>query len=258
MCPPKFFVVNYVANVWMKDMKRIDLKKANTQWGSVKKTLSMLGGRVYTLPAKNGLCDQVFSANVGIAYHNMFLKSNFKYTQRRKEAEIARLWFSNRKFAIKTIPEHITFEGMGDVIFTEKGKVALGYGFRSSKSAKKFVESIGIEVPLHLRLVDPRFYHLDTCFVVVNDVVLYYPKAFDAVSQRKIKNHFVSTIAVSEKDALGFVCNGVPVGKKYVTCKLSANLKSQLGKYGIEPIEVNVSEFLNSGGAVRCMVLDIN
>ncbi len=239
-------------------MKEINLNAAKKQWSAVRKALVRLGGSVAELPPRCGLSDQVFSANIGVTNNKIFLKSNFKYPQRREEADIARHWFSKHKFTIRTIPSSIKFEGMGDVIYIDKHSVALGYGFRSSNAAKKYVESIGLSVPLHLRLVDPRFYHLDTCFVVMNGVVMYYPRAFDAASQKKIKHYFAHRIEVSQKDALGFVCNGVPLGKKYVTCRLSAPLRLQLKKYGIKAVELDMSEFLKSGGAVRCMVLNVN
>ncbi|MGB8733940.1 MAG: hypothetical protein WCC99_22005 [Candidatus Sulfotelmatobacter sp.] len=42
-----------------------------------------------------------------------------------------------------------------------------------------------------LRLVDPRFYHLDTCFCPLsNGEVMYYPAAFDPESQKRIQDRY--------------------------------------------------------------------
>ena len=257
MSSPKFFRVEYVTNVWMKGMKKVQLPKARSQWAKVKKALKK-HGKVFVLKTKPNLPDQVFAANVGIINGRTFLASNFRYPQRREESYWAQQWFKTHKYKVVRIPEKTKFEGMGDTIFIDNKTVALGYGFRSSKQAKKHVEKTGIKVDLHLNLVDARFYHLDTCFVVLpGKVALYYPKAFSRTSQKAIKNYFTKRIPVLSKDALHFVCNGVPVGNIYVTCKLSSQLKNKLKMHGIKPLELDMSEFLKSGGAVRCIVLDL-
>ena len=46
--------------------------------------------------------------------------------------------------------------------------------------AEKILMFCGASPALPLELVDPRFYHLDTCFCpVAPGVAIYYPGAFD-------------------------------------------------------------------------------
>ena len=202
MCPPSNFAVNYVGNIWMKPLQHINKERALIQWRSVRDALRTCGGKVHMLPVEKSLPDQVFAANIGVVSNKIFLSSNFRYRQRRKESVVARKWFRKKGFTVRKIPHSIRFEGMGDVIFIDRKSVAMGYGFRSSKGALHYVHSAGLCVPLHLHLIDPRFYHLDTCFVVVNGVAVFYPGAFDAASRKKIRNYFAKKIEVAEKDAL--------------------------------------------------------
>jgi N-dimethylarginine dimethylaminohydrolase len=59
---------------------------------------------------------------------------------------------------------------------------------------------------MSLRLVDERFYHLDTCLCPLEGGwLLYYPDAFDAASNRLIEKRVAKRIAVSEAEALQFV-----------------------------------------------------
>ena len=63
-----------------------------------------------------------------------------------------------------------------------------------------------------LTLVDPRFYHLDTCFAPLDGgFVMYYPAAFDTASRARIEAFYPpeKRIVVEEEDAVRFACNVV-------------------------------------------------
>ncbi len=63
-----------------------------------------------------------------------------------------------------------------------------------------------------LTLVDPRFYHLDTCLAPLADgSLMYFPGAFDEDSRAAIEALVPANrrIAVDEADALKFCCNAV-------------------------------------------------
>jgi len=63
----------------------------------------------------------------------------------------------------------------------------MGYGHRSTLEATRYISRwLAVEV-LPLKLVDSRFYHLDTCFCPLeNGYIMYYPAAFDQESQSLI------------------------------------------------------------------------
>lgn len=64
------------------------------------------------------------------------------------------------------------------------------------------------------RLINPRFYHLDTALCAVDQTTaLFYPRAFDADGIRLIRKYFPNAIEVSDADAERFACNAVALGR---------------------------------------------
>ena len=79
-----------------------------------------------------------------------------------------------------------------------------------------------------MRLIDPRFYHLDTCFCPLEEGwLLYYPQAFDAYSNRLIEQRVPAEkrMAISEADAVRFACNAVNIGRQIFVNQVSAELR---------------------------------
>src|SRR5438034_773100 len=77
---------------------------------------------------------------------------------------------------------------------------------------------LNVEV-ISLRLIDPRFYHLDTCFCPLErGYLLYYPQALDAYSNRLIEQRVPEDkrIVVPEEDAARFACNAVNIEDKVI------------------------------------------
>ena len=70
---------------------------------------------------------------------------------------------------------------------------------------------------LPVELVNPRFYHLDTCFCpLAPGVALFHPAAFDAYGRRVLASHVGTLIEVPNADAARFGCNAVAVGKTVI------------------------------------------
>ena len=112
-----------------------------------------------------------------------------------------------------------------------------------------------------MRLVDPRFYHLDTCFCpLFGGYVMYFAAAFDADSLARIEKHFLprKRITVSEADALRFACNAVNVGRTIVLNHVSDALRDQLQSLGFRVVQVVLTEFLKAGGAAKCLALRLS
>ena len=108
--------------------------------------------------------------------------------------------------------------------------------------------------------MDPRFYHIDTCFCPLNDGwLLYYPPAFDEESQKKIALRVPhgKRIVVSSEDAGRFACNSVNIEDKLIVHRVSPGLKKNLAKAGFEVIEAPLTEFLKAGGSAKCLTLKL-
>lgn len=254
MCRPTTFSVTYSINPWMTQDDPVDLLLAKHQWVELKSTIESLGAEVAFLDQHVALPDMVFAANAGIAHNNKVVLPNFKHQERQPEREEFLTWFNNAGYETHILPDDMLFEGAGDC-FVWRDHLIAGWGFRSDKKALIEVASIlGLKL-VSLNLKDERFYHLDTCMLVIDDnTCLYYQPAFDDV---EIKNLPFNMIAISETDACNFACNGVKIGNSIILNRASDSLKQQLKNFNVNIIESNTSEFLKSGGSCRCLVLNI-
>jgi len=112
-----------------------------------------------------------------------------------------------------------------------------------------------------LHLVDPRFYHLDTCFAPLSGGhLVYFPGAFDAASVAKIEAAYPEDkrIAVSELEATRFACNVINVGRNILTCPVGTSLASRLEGLGYVVTELELTEFVRGGGSAKALALRLS
>ena len=263
MCSPQHFGVEYVINPWMHgQIHATDRGLASSQWMQLHAVLSNYAD-VALMPAVSGLPDLVFTANAALVYGHTAVLSSFRCPERQPEARYYAEWLSADGFQVKTLPSGTLFEGAGDALFDRGTKPLLwfGHGYRSDAAALPYLEkATGVEVQ-GLRLSDPRFYHLDTCFCPLEGgYLLYYPAAFDQQSNAAIEGRIPARqrLAITEEDAIHFACNAVNIGTKvilnYATCGLTAWLAAQ----SFEVIQTRVSEFIKAGGSTKCLSLRLD
>jgi lysine-ketoglutarate reductase/saccharopine dehydrogenase-like protein (TIGR00300 family) len=259
MCPPAHFDVQYVINPWMEgNVHRSSQATAAEQWQKLQRLIKGQG-QVEQVPPQPGLPDMVFTANAGLVAGDQVVLSRFLHRERQGEEAHFRRWFSEHGFTVHELPRDLPFEGAGDALLHRDGRTLwAGYGFRSELDSHPYLaELLDIEV-LSLRLVDKRFYHLDTCFCPLErGHLLYYPAAFDAQSNRLIEQRVPESkrIAVDETDAVNFACNAVNVDRRIILNQASADLKARLQKAGFEVFETPLFEFMKSGGGAKCLTL---
>jgi lysine-ketoglutarate reductase/saccharopine dehydrogenase-like protein (TIGR00300 family) len=259
MCAPDHYDVDYVINPWMEgNIHKSSRDRAVEQW---QKLYSILAdyATVDLIQPQQGVPDLVFTANAGLVLEKTAVLSRFFHKERQGEEPYFQQWFEENGFTVHVLPKDLPFEGAGDALLDREGRwLWAGYGFRSELDSHSYLAKwLDIEV-LSLRLMDERFYHLDTCFCPLTDgYLLYYPPAFDSYSNRRIEMHVPpeKLIAVSELDAANFACNAVNIDKLIVMNKASDALKEQLGNAGFHIIETPLTEFLKAGGAAKCLTL---
>ncbi len=262
MCPPTQYDVNYVINPWMEgNVNRSSPQNATRQWEQLHAALASLA-RVELVEQQAGSPDMVFTANAGLVRKGMVALSRFLHPERQGEEPHFRKWFDDSGFAVRELPRAVPFEGEGDALFeADNSRLWAGHGMRSRESSHPYLkETWSVEV-ISLRLIDPRFYHLDTCFCpLFGGYLLYYPEAFDALSQAKISSRYPAEkrIAVTLRDALKFACNAINVGRTIVMNEVSVELSRRLQAEGFRVIEVPLTEFLKAGGAAKCLVLRLS
>ncbi len=262
MCPPRFFNVQYVINPWMEgNVHRASPGEAARQWNALHAAVCRVA-RVLLLAPEPGVPDMVFTANAGLLHRGRAVLSRFCHEERGREEPFYQAWFQAAGIAVDTLPPEIPFEGEGDALFTPDGKrLWAGHGWRTHlRSHALLAGLLGCEV-VSLRLVDPRFYHLDTCFCpLANGDLLYFPAAFDAESRARIEAWYPKDrrIAVAEPDALAFACNAVHAGRTVILNEISPALADELQARGFEVVQVRLGEFLKAGGAAKCLCLRLH
>jgi len=279
VCNPQHYSIDYEINPWMSIRNPADRDLAISQWHGLIALLKRIEVNVVEMQGQPGLPDMVFTANAGLVFQNKkVVLSNFKYPQRRPERKFYKEWFeANGYEIIETFTPEFHFEGAGDALFREQSneqhfdnKLYFGYGFRSDYDAvtHKHWGDIWREHTQYLQLIDPYFYHLDTCFCPLKDnFALIWPGAFredtiDSIEcwQSAFKDYDgggsgLELLKVPEEDARKFACNAVAIGNKVIIPSGCDTTKRLLLSVGFEVFDTDMSEFIKAGGACKCLTL---
>ncbi|MBX6314637.1 MAG: amidinotransferase [Isosphaeraceae bacterium] len=258
MCPPDYYGIEYEINPWMDIRIGSEPTESRRQWRALYETLVDLGATVELLEPVAGLPDLVFTANAGLVYGDRFLSSRFRYRVRQGETPHFERWFAAHGFRVETLPEGMYFEGAGDALFCGETLFA-GYRFRSDARSHLWIgEHLGIEA-LPLELVDPRFYHLDTCFCpLAEGEAIYYPGAFDDYGRSVLRDRIERLIEVDGEEAVSFSCNAVVVGRTVVLNVGAPKLARALERAGYQVRPLLLSEFIKAGGSAKCLTLRLD
>ena len=261
MCRPDYFTVDYVINPWMAGLKSsLDIDLAKTQWESLRDTIGEYAD-IAEIEPQPGLPDLVFTANAGAVYGNKAIASHFMPHERRPEEAHYKKWFRDNGFELLDLDEKIGFEGAGDCLFDRRGPwLWVGYGYRTEIEAHAEIQRFWDVDLVSIKLIDSRFYHIDTCFCPLTDgFLMYHPPAFDFDSRIAIESRIPphKRIIVDTMDAGNFACNAVNVGDTVILNKASDPLKARLMLAGFKVREVELSEFLKAGGSAKCLTLKL-
>lgn len=261
MCEPGHFGVDYVINPWMQGQTgRVDRSLAMRQWQRLRDILAQLIGLAFVTP-KPGVPDMVFTANAGLVLGGKVIVSRFRARERQAEEPYLRAWFAANRYDIADWPRNVAFEGAGDALL-DRGRPLLwiGSGFRTEAVAAPLIEAaLGCRT-VALELIDPRFYHLDTCHCPLDGGwLLYYSAAFAPASLARIRAIVPpeKRIEVGEADAVQFACNAVNIGRHVILSHASDDLQVKLRRAGFLPVLTPLSEFMKSGGAAKCLTLKL-
>lgn len=261
MCAPDHYDVDYVINPWMEgNIHKSSPDRAVEQWHGLFHLIKDRA-QVDLVQPQKGVPDMVFTANAGLILGNTVVLSRFFHKERQGEEPYFKAWFEQQGYTVYELPKDLPFEGAGDALLDREGRwLWAGYGFRSELDSHPYLAKwLDIEV-LSLRLMDERFYHLDTCFCPLTDgYLLYYPPAFDAYSNRLIEMRVPAAkrIAIAEADAVNFACNTVNIDRIVIMNKTSEALQQRLMDANFVVLETPLSEFIKAGGAAKCLTLRV-
>ncbi len=256
MCPPDYYRIEYEINPWMSVKNPAIAEKARKQWDSLYQILTVkFKLAVELLKPRAGLPDLVFTANGGLVAGKRVILSNFKYPERQKERDYFREWFIEKGYEAVSIPSEIAFEGEGDALWMGELLFA-GYPFRTDISAHPLIaDNLQCEV-VSLELVDPKFYHLDTCFCPLTPLTaLFVPGAFSPKSRKTLESKVKELIPLTPDEADLFASNAIVSGNQIIFQTGPETTRKKLEKAGFEVFPLDLSEFIKGGGNAKCLVL---
>ena len=277
--------------------KSVDAAMARRQWHGLARALIAHGTEICVIEAHPQLTGLVYPANAGFLYplnappgmppsvRKTFYLANLLPT-RAAEREVYRPFI--RALGYDTADVQSRFEGEADffpagrfMLFTY-GKVErqrfvprIGippwkriYGFRSEGGAlDELGRSVGGCPVLNLELRLEAHYHGDTVlcsFGPEREFLLAYMDGLTEPSRAQLRKEFAGNlIELSHHDAALYAANSFQVdnhGKLYLFMPegVGPELIGQVRARSVEPVLVNVSEFLaKGGGSIKCMILDL-
>jgi N-dimethylarginine dimethylaminohydrolase len=256
MCRPDYYDIEYEINPWMDINQQSNQALAQREWNDLYQTLQKAGAKIELVPGVRGWPDMVFTANAGLFYKNKIILSHFKHKERQGETPYYRAWFEKAGFDL-IATDSFAYEGAGDTLLAGE-KIFAGFGFRTDREFYKSADFFDQDKLIYCELVDPYFYHIDTCFCPITEkLAIWYPEAFSASSQKNMAAH-IELIPVLKDEAKHFACNAVVLDKQIVLPKGCPTLATELQKRGFITHICDMSEYLKSGGACKCLTLRID
>ncbi len=264
MCPPDYFDVVDVKNPFMVGQAgKVAKDAARRQWEGVRRAFEAAGKPVSSIEPLANLEDMTFCANtcftgLSPSGERICLLSQMLHPSRRREVAASEAFFQALGYRIAHLRDREAFfEGGGDALWhPERRLVWGGYGFRSNINPYEDIAALFDAPVILLKLVNERFYHLDTCFCpLTSEAVLIHAAAFDAASLELILKIFPMVVSIGEEEAVeAMALNGCVVDGKTVVIHHGAKAASRhIQAMGLEVSHVDTSEFHKSGGSVYCL-----
>lgn len=259
LAEPEHFAVEYAINPWMDVTTPVDVELARKQWDRLRRTLVELGHRVHVLPAVPGLPDQVYAANGAFSVDGVAYGARFRYPQRTAEAAVHRAFYEAAGWEF-VAPTQIN-EGEGDFTYlpgAHGGVILAGYGFRTDQAAHAEAQEVLGRPVVSLKLVDSRFYHLDTALQPLDDgTIAYYPGAFSIAGQKILAQLFPDAVLADEVDAYAFGLNLVSDGRNVFLPAEATGMAAKVAAAGFRPVPIELSELKKGGGSVKCCTAEL-
>ncbi len=267
MCSPEWYDVGYVINPWMAgNLHRPTRDRAFAQWRELYSALKRFAD-VKLLHPRQGSPDMTFVAHGAVLNFGVAALASFAHTERQSEEAHLRQWLEHEGFLIWETPRETAFEGEGDALFSHDGRrLWAAHGARTCRYSHRHVADAWHVPVTSLHLVDPRFYHLDTCFAPLSrGQIVYFPGAFDSASLEEIAGVYAPEmrVEVSEEEAAHFACNLINIGNEIIMHATgfggrSNSVAQRLRAHGYLVQEIVLDEFLKGGGAAKSLALRLS
>jgi len=271
MADPEYFDVLYAINPHMRDehgaLQRIDQRRARQQWTALEQAYAELGLAIDVVPPVPGFPDLVFCANQALALSSAMtgagpavIPARMASPERQGEVPHVVAVLERLGYAVAPLAGPAArFEATGDALLHPGRRLIWGgIGARTSAEAwDELAERYRLEI-VTLRLVDPSFYHLDTCLAWLDETTcLVVESALDEQGLALIDELAERMIVVDETEArAGLAANAFcPDGRHVLLDAACSRTAQALERAGFIPRLVDTGEFKKSGGSVFCMKL---
>ena len=298
MGDPTYFSIRAGANPHTRTLwgrrKSVDRTKAIAQWHAFAQLLGRFGVHVLVVPPDPTLTGLVYPANAGFLYpldpvlptqQKSFYLANL-LPSRAGEQPVYREFLERSGF--RPLRVQARFEGEADFfplgsrylftygrVETQRFRLRLGippyervYGFRSEIGALAELQQIaeGKEI-IALELSDEAYYHGDTTLCAFGPdrrFLLAYLEALMPAAVQRLRGQLKDElIPLSAADAALYAANSFTLAQNehhflFMPAGVSDRLLAQIRERDVEPVTIDVSEFLRKGGgAVKCMIGDL-
>ena len=276
--------------------RRVNRDLAIQQWRRLRDTLQDLGVRVIVVPSDPAQPGLVYPANAGFQSHvdraepasdKIFTLANLLPTRAGEKIHY-RAAIAEAGFRIAEIDERLRFEGEADFFpagdcyllthgTVERQRFVPTWGFPPWKRVYGFRTNVAVEdllaprvAPLPIVKIGLRLeahYHGDTVLCAFGPgrrYLLAYRRGIVESDWKLLEDRFGDDlIELGEFDAKRYAANSFTLESESASTLImpggvSEILLSQIHDRAVQPITVDVSEFLKKGGgSVKCMIGDL-
>ncbi len=269
LADPEHFRVVEAINVHMCDAEgrpnRVDPAAARREWEAMRAAYEELGVEVAVVEPPPEWPDACYVANPALVLplpdgRREAWSARMVHRLRRDEPRLVAEALAARGLVVRELPDpSVPFEGTGDG-HVHPGRFLLhgGYGQRTERAAWEAIAAAHPDLDvLVYRLVDERFYHLDTAVAPLTETTaLYVREAFDDAGLALLRAAFPDALEVPLDEALRFACNAFsPDGRHVLIERTCTDTRERLEEHGFVPVPLDTSEFRKGGGSVFCLKL---
>ena len=262
MCPPDFYGIEYEINPWMDRDRQADHALARAQWTALTRALEAAGGDGRDDAAGGGPARPGVHGQRG---HDLPRPGDAGPLPPSRaaggRAATTSTGSPRTAFAVEHAAERrVLRRGRRRPVLRRHALRRLSHPQRRPRASARSASVLGCRV-IPLELVDPHYYHLDTCFCPLG------AGRGDLLSRRRSTHYAAAVlrelvaelIAVSDDEAQRFACNAVVVGQHGDhQHRLPGTARARLRARGFTPRETPLDEFVKAGGSAKCLTLRLD
>jgi len=263
LCPADYYriePINGISRKWMEQGYEMDYELCKKQHKALIQAYEDNGVEVELIEPKEGLTYQIFARDFGICLKEGYVLGHFKEPVRQPETALCEKKL--KELGVPCIARCTAgcFEG-GDFCFLDENTLLMGVIDRTDPagfdSVKAQLSDLGYEMtPIY---VDRKYLHIDIIInIIAKDTVIICPDLLpDGIVQRFKRRNF-KMIEITKEEVLAYAANIQGLGDgKVISANTNTKTNQRMREFGLEVIEVDISEIVKGGGGIHCMTFPL-